>query len=199
MKFCECLVCDPDTDETEPCGLPVEGNTTMCASHNAYFRKLEKQNLKQSEKREALLEKAKNQKPKKAISRNPKDWSNTFLCSDGTRVTQAEINEKLKETYAEIDDCFCQGCGEVGNSHAHIIAQARCKHIGKTELIWDRNNIFWSDFKCNAAIENPKGEAWKTLRNIDKCIQFIYEHDKELYFKFEAQGWQAKIKENEKI
>lgn len=185
-------------DESE-CGERCEGNTPFCGSHNRTLRREAETSRKQSEKREQQLKKAKNQKPKKAISRNPKDWSNTFLCSDGTRVTQYEINERLKQTYAEIDDCFCEGCGEVGNSHAHIIAQARCKHIGKTELIWHRDNIFWSDFKCNSAIENPKGEAWKTLRNIDQCIQFIYEHDKELYFKFEAQGWQAKIKENEKI
>lgn len=172
-----------------------------CASHRRTISKEATEEKKQAEKRAQQLKKAKekSQKPKARISKNPADWSNTFLCSDGTRVTQAEINEMLKQTYAEIDDCFCEGCGEVGNSHAHIIAQARCKQLGKTELIWDRDNIFWSDFKCNAAIENPKGEAWKILRNIDQCIQFIYEHDKELYFKFEAQGWQAKIKENEII
>lgn len=174
----------------EPCGNITEGRTNFCSSHNRQLRKESENERKQSEKRALQLQKAreKSKEPRKKISKNPADWSNTFLCSDGTRVTQAQINERLHEAYDQIDDCFCKGCGRVGNSHAHIIAQARCKQIGKTELIWDRDNIFWSDFACNSAIENPKGKSWKSLKNIDKCLAFIKLHDPELYTKFELSA-----------
>lgn len=181
-----CKWAEPD----DYCFNLVEGNTDFCARHNRLIRKEQFLQTQATEKRKKQIEKAKskNQQKRKPISKNPKDWGNTFLCSDGTRVTQAVIIEKLKQTYSEIDDCFCCGCGQVGNSHAHIIPQARCKHIGKTELIWHRDNIFWSDFKCNQAIENPKGKAWKRLRNIDKCLLFIKQHDPELFAKFELSA-----------
>lgn len=161
-----------------------------CGTHERCISKESENENKLLEKRSKIPErqKEKAKQPRKTISKNPKDWSNTFLCSDGTRVTQAEINVRLKEAYSQIDDCFCKGCGEVGNSHAHVISQSRCKQIGKSELIWNCENIFWSDFKCNSAIENPKGKAWKSLKNIDKCLAFIKLHDPELYSKFQLSA-----------
>lgn len=155
----------------------------LCESHRRAKVKQEQDDKKAAEKRKA----------KKGISKNPKDWNNTFLCSDGTRVTQAQIDQKYSGHRAKLRHrTICQGCGkEPAVCNAHIIAKARCKKIGKTELIWNSDNMFQSCFKCNAAIETPKGHEWKRLKNIDTCIQFIYEHDKELYFKFEAQGWRA--------
>jgi hypothetical protein len=89
---------------------------------------------------------------------------------------------------------FCEGCGDLSHSHAHIIPQARCKAIRKTELIWNSRNWFHGCIKCNSAIENPKEQAWKQLKNIDECMEFIREHDKELFQKFLNNGYQAKIK-----
>lgn len=97
MKFCECLVCDPDTDETEPCGLPVEGNTTMCASHNAYFRKLEKQNLKQSEKREQQIKKAKEK------SQQPRQRPKPV--SDKRKIKNAEYSILREQFLKEHPNC----------------------------------------------------------------------------------------------
>ena len=120
---------------------------------------------------------------------------NHYADSEGNVWTQRQIDRKRSEAYRiehEKEPSFwCEGCGQLAQCHAHIIPQARCKQIKKTELIWTPANWFNSCFKCNSAIENPKGEAWKSLKNIDSCIQFIYANDKELYFKFEAQGWQA--------
>lgn len=171
----------------------VEGRTNYCARHNRLLRKLEQDDKKATEKRKALL--LKPMKLRNGISKNPKDWTNTFLCSDGTRVTQAEINELRKEAYQLYDwqdpiepkkRLNCEGCGilMLKTSHAHIIPQARCKVIGKTELIWDWKNFFHSCDKCNAAIENPKGKAWRNLKNIDQCLEFIKLHDEELFTKF---------------
>lgn len=201
MKTCEYGVYNPTIDEIEPCGNLCEGSTDMCASHNAFFRKLEKQNLKAQEKRNTLIAKQreKAKQPRKTISKNPADWKNTFLCSDGTRVTQAEINELRKEAYQLYDwqdpiepkkRLNCEGCGilMLKTSHAHIIPQARCKVISKTELIWDWNNFFHSCDNCNLAIENPKAKAWKQLKNIEKCLSFIKQHDPELFMKFELSA-----------
>lgn len=173
----------------EPCGEICEGRTTMCASHNRFTRREYALMQKQSSKRAAILQKAKekNKQPRKAISKNPSDWGNTFLCSDGTRVTQEEINGMMIPHRTMMGQA-CQGCGiKIAVCKAHIIPRARCKVIGKTELIWEPQNMFDSCFNCNSAIENPKGEAWKKLKNINYCLAFIELHDKELFAKFESR------------
>ncbi|HEU5289546.1 MAG TPA: hypothetical protein VFU05_02810 [Cyclobacteriaceae bacterium] len=160
-----------------------------CETHRRSNEKQKTDAQKQSEKRAKILEKAKSKAPRKTISKNPKDWSNTFLCSDGTRVTQATINDNLRRHYAvNGKNVVCDGCRKATTGHAHIISQARCKQIGKTELIWHRMNWFYGCNECNAAIENPKGGAWKGLLNIRKCLSFIKEHDPELYAKFQLSS-----------
>jgi hypothetical protein len=128
-----------------------------------------------------------------------------YHCSDGSTVTQREIDKKRSEAYRkkyqDNPHPICEGFGgKRAEGTAHIIPQSRCKKIRKTELIWDLDNMFPASHAANKAIENPKGQEWKQLKNIDKCIQFMYEHDKDLYFKFESQGWQnhpiAKVKQN---
>lgn len=119
--------------------------------------------------------------------------TNTYLCSNGTRVTQEEINKKRGEAYrikyqdnsCPIDEGFRE---QRAKCTAHIISQSRCKQIGKTELIWDIDNMFAATFESNAAIENPKGDAWKKLKNINYCLAFIELHDKELFAKFEQSA-----------
>lgn len=168
-------------------------DTKLCATHSKMQRKAEDQAKKDAEK--LALKLSKKREPRATISKDPEKWKNTFLCSSGKKVTQAEINRYRESAYnyqaQSTTVTKCHGCGQPATCRAHIIAQARCKQLNKTELIWHLGNFFPSCFKCNSAIESPKGQEWKTLKNIDACIQFIYEHDKELYFKFEANGWQA--------
>lgn len=165
-----------------------------CASHNRQLRKSETDAHKQVEKRSQAIEKAriKSQVPRKAISKNPKDWSNTFLCSDGTRIKQSTIdfhyNRSKVAKYGGKEIRKCEGCGTLCNANAHIISKARCKLICKTELIWHFDNYFPACNKCNSAIENPKGKAWKSLNNIEKCLAFIKQHDPELFAKFEQSA-----------
>lgn len=114
--------------------------------------------------------------------------ANMAYCSDGSRVSQATINaryyEARKEKYSGAIAFRCAGCGQACNGSAHIIAQARCKVLHKTELIWNPKNFFPACEQCNRAIENPNGEAWKKLNNIEECLEFISIHDQELYMKF---------------
>lgn len=164
----------------------------VCSECLHELAKAEKDEKKANAKREKQLLKSKLQQsqPKKAISKKPKDWKNTFLCSDGTRVTQAEINERRSAAYEKYDTLLdsgnkCEGCGGIATNHAHIIPQSRCKKIGKTQLIWTLLNFFKSCNACNLAIENSKGKDWRYLKNIDHCLVFIKGHDPELYTKFE--------------
>lgn len=128
----------------------------------------------------------------KGWPKGKKRGSNSFLCSDGTRVTQQQIDKKRSEAYRikyqdnpnPIDEGFRE---QRAKCTAHIISQARCKQIGKTELIWDIDNMFPATFESNAAIENPKGDAWLKLHNKEYCLKFIEKHDKELFAKFESR------------
>lgn len=158
------------------CGSTKVEKNGNCATFNREQRKPQSKPIKKS-----------------SISRDPKKWSNTFLCSDGTRVTQAEIAERRLKAYNEKYNPFviypCEACG-IGrpHSHAHIIPQARCKAIGKTELIWHPDNFFRAHNLCNTILENPKNPEWKNFKNIDKCLAFIKLHDPELYAKFELSA-----------
>jgi len=117
-------------------------------------------------------------KPKQAIA---------YFCSDGTKVTQSQIDSRRSKAYRETYPSqiqICRGCGDQAQGSAHIIPQSRCKQIHKSELIWSNENFFPGCHKCNAAIENPKGQEWKNLNNINECLEVMKKYDIELYNKF---------------
>ncbi len=121
----------------------------------------------------------------------PEGYFKAILAVDsyGNTWTQKEIDKKRSEAYRikyqdnpnPIDEGFRE---KRAQCTAHIIPQARCKQLGKTELIWDIDNMFAATFESNAAIENPKGQAWKKLHNKQYCLNFMQKHDPELYAKF---------------
>jgi hypothetical protein len=108
--------------------------------------------------------------------------------STGERITdatiQARYSKMLRYRYEGCGRLKCEGCGEYATCTAHIIAKARLKQLHKAELIYDPKASFPACYKCNLAIENPKGEAWKELKNKEYCLEFIEIHDPELYQKF---------------
>lgn len=170
MPYCDCGNFSRDVVNGGP-----------CSSCERQQRKEWDRAAKDQEKRQKALSAPKIKRT--AIKKQGNN--NTFLCSDGSRVTQGRIDELLRRHYSLYKRLsVCEGCRRAATSHAHIIPQARCKAIGKTELIWNRDNWFYGCFECNAAIENPKGQEWKDLLNIEKCLEFIKVHDKELYAKF---------------
>ncbi len=134
-------------------------------------------------------------KPKNRI--NPISSSNKYRCSSGELVSQIEINKNLKEVYKYIDLDrlpICQGCNSPHNpplSHSHTISQARCKSLGKTELIWDEENIEIECFgapssnptECHNIWEVSNLEMKKTLFNFKKKLEYIKIHDQETYKK----------------
>jgi hypothetical protein len=110
-------------------------------------------------------------------------------CSDGSQVSQATIDKRrsdaYKKRYADGSGSVCLGCGARSEGSAHIIPQARCKQLHRTELIWSEENFFPACHACNAAIENPKGDKWKKLLNLFDCLYVIEKYDNELYSKFD--------------
>jgi hypothetical protein len=118
--------------------------------------------------RKASEEAAKPKKQAKPIDKVGK--KNLFECSDGEKVTQADINslkDKMYHVYDAIQtDPDCEGCRlEQAQGHAHIIPQARCKNLNKTELIWTMLNIFKACHSCNTIAENISSPAIMQLKN----------------------------------
>jgi hypothetical protein len=111
---------------------------------------------------------------------------NYSICSDGTKVSQATIDRKYAEArrnkYADMmgTPC-CEACGESSVDNDHTIAQARCKVIHKTELIWDPKNFPRSCRKCHHEWENVKGLKWVDHANVDERLRYLRKHDPEGY------------------
>lgn len=166
------------------CQNICEGTTDRCSTHNRLARKISSERKKEAEKQTILRAKSIPWYP------TPKKigTTNTWGCSSGKRVTQFEIIRYRDAAYNEksksVDMTVCEGCGGKGVCWAHIIPQATCKNMGKTELIWHLRNIFRSCYNCNSAIENPSGSDWKSLKNIDECLSFIKVNAPVLHQKF---------------
>lgn len=161
------------------CNRPVEGSTNGCAT----CRREQRKAIDQAAKPKKVYTLARQKTPIKKVG-----TTNTFLCSDGSRVTQAQIERYKTEAYKTkypSQTMMCHGCG-LNHAHgsAHIIPQARCKQLGLTDLIWNTINFFPGCIICNSVLENPKGSAWKKLLNIEYCLAVIKQFDEVLYQKF---------------
>lgn len=79
---------------------------------------------------------------------------NTYLCSDGSRVTQPQLERKMRvakmELIEEQLDSFgynfcqerkCKRSNGVRLDCSHTISIQHAKNLGKTELCWDKNNM----------------------------------------------------------
>src|SRR5689334_15148630 len=167
------------------CGNPSRKVTGgPCASCERKGRKDIESERKYQEKRQTAL----SVPGKKRQAAKRQTDHNTFLCSDGTRVTQSQIDHNRSVAYKlkyPVQEATCHGCWmRKANGSAHSIPQARCKHLGKTELIWHPDNFWPGCLICNLAAENPKGERWKKLLIKDEMLAFIEKHDHELFMKF---------------
>lgn len=124
------------------------------------------------------------------------DKTNKYKCSDGTLVTQSQINRKYAETCKQIDQtrpAVCQGSGrsDVPLSHSHTIPRARCKELGKTELIWDPDNIELEGYEEPTSKPTMAHNIWETgsvlqkyhLLNFQRKLSYIKIHDPQTYQK----------------
>lgn len=125
-------------------------------------------------------------KPKPAPKRIDKvGKKNLFECSDGEKVTQTQINYYRSLCYEQKDfihggvQWVCEGCLGKSEGRAHIVPQARCKVIKKTDLIWNTKNVFYACHKCNTTAENISSPAIMQLKNYQRIKAFMLEHDYE--------------------
>ncbi len=129
----------------------------------------------------AIARKAEREEQKAALKSKPKPIQKV---SAKQAFINRQYSSSLKKRYQEAPKQKCAGCGAPAVCTAHIIAKSRLKLIGKPELIWNPKASFPACHACNLAIENPKGQEWKALANIEECLAFIEEHDPELHRKF---------------
>jgi hypothetical protein len=184
------------TCKVDGCGQPVANKFhKLCADH-----RYQQQNGGKT-KQQVYMERAKGKvviKEQKTIAGLPdlkKQYSITKVsskpkcrCSDGSMVSQVEIKRKTAETYDKIGQDrakFCQGCGrwDVPLSHSHIIPQARCKVLGKTELIWDKDNIHYHCFNdsssCHLKWETGNPVELIKMLDLEENIFYLEKHDPE--------------------
>lgn len=109
-------------------------------------------------------------------------------CSDGRRVSQSTIDRKYaqarkeKHIFSPIGVCEC--CGKKpAIDNDHTIAQARCKQIHKTELIWNPLCFVSSCRNCHMDWERFKNGNWINHKNVEQRLRFLKEHDPEGYNK----------------
>ena len=105
--------------------------------------------------------------------------------SNGLTVTQNQIETKLKKTYQNMPLLWtCECCGEQrAQDHDHTISRARCKSIGKTELIWDENNVSQSCRECHRDWESYRNGRFEDHQNVKKRMLYVKRHDLENFEK----------------
>lgn len=130
----------------------------------------------------------------KRRKRNIKSVSSTskYYCSDGEVVSQAEINRRYQKVCKEIileRENVCEGTGrtDLPLSNSHTISQRRCKQLGKTELIWAKDNIFLESMGDSTSAhfiwENEEFGEKEKLINFELKLEYIKIHDVEMYQK----------------
>lgn len=132
--------------------------------------------------------------PKKKHSIKKVSDTTRYRCSDGTLVSQAEITANYRRAQEHIaleSNGVCQGTGrtDLPLSFSHTISRARCKQLGKAELIWDIDNIEVESMGENDSAhyiwEHGDLESKKRLLNFAKKFSYIQKHDPETYRKWE--------------
>lgn len=88
----------------------------------------------------------------------------TYKCSDGSRISQAQIDRNIKRAKAQklqsfLDEhgyFFCEECKKNNCKPidcSHDISVQECKDSGKTELSYDVNNITLRGRECHASLD----------------------------------------------
>lgn len=111
----------------------------------------------------------------------------TYKCSDGTRVTQGQIDRRRSKAYEQMHDPSITQCAAYPfiswNDHDHTISQARCKQLGKTELIWDVQNIEFSSRLAHNEWESYGSGCFEEHANVLTRMLYLKRHDPERFEK----------------
>ena len=106
---------------------------------------------------------------------------NYYMTTTGVKWSQATIDRKLREVYAqadEVDHYICECCGKYPpDHHDHTISRKRCKELGKADLIIDRKNWSYSCALCHGQWESYKSSLFTHHRNYIIRMEYLKEHD----------------------
>lgn len=111
---------------------------------------------------------------------------NHYHTSTGERVTQGQIDARLKKSYRQNEsDYVCQSrgvnCQTSPCDHDHSISQKRCKELHKAELIYDPENWVISCRACHSEHESWKSGLNQLHKNYTKRMEYMKKHDPEGY------------------
>jgi len=99
----------------------------------------------------------------------------SYKCSDGTKVSQDQIDRNVKKAKAQklqqfLDNhgyFFCEDC-ENNNDNpidcSHDVPVSACKNQGRTELAWDVDNITLRGRDCHSKLDKLNSQ-WTQHNN----------------------------------
>lgn len=167
------------------CELPAS-RTGYCASHDHVARK-EKREKNKPKAKQAPLQRSAFTSTRTAIKKvSPTNLKNT---SNGERLTEKEIKERLQyafsqKAYATDMSMACDCCEQsTWDDHDHTISKKRCKELGKTELVYDVDNIEYSCRECHVRWESYKSGEFRLHKNFQKRMDYMKIHDYESWVK----------------
>ena len=110
---------------------------------------------------------------------------NKYRTSTGQYISEATIKKRLSENYRNNPSwSVCEACGHNrATEHSHVISKARCKQIQKADLIYSRENWFFSCRKCHEDWEALHSDRWKRFKNLERLIPVLQKHDPQGYMK----------------
>lgn len=105
--------------------------------------------------------------------------------STGEYISDATIKKRLSENYRHHPAwSVCEACGcKPATEHSHVISKQRCKELGKADLIYSRENWFFSCRKCHHDWEAVNGDQWTRFKNLERLIPVLQKHDPQGYMK----------------
>lgn len=109
--------------------------------------------------------------------------ANKYDCSDGSQVTQQQIDRNRAKAYSlryagALAVCEC--CGQRATESSHIVAQSRCsKILHRADLVWNPENFFPSCRSCHCRWHDND----TTLPGYDRYMEVVERLDPEGYRK----------------
>lgn len=121
----------------------------------------------------------------KSINKGTKE--NTYECSDGTRITQKELDMRIRS--AKIRKGKKLKCTALGDDYdfdthgpldwSHTISVERCKELGKSELSYDLNNMVCECRASHMDWESYKSGDFQMAMNVIGRMRYLKERDPE--------------------
>lgn len=192
------LKLQPEEKVCVECGSKYVVNKKYCLCQKCNHKRMHGETIEETQLKKFREREKKKQfnTPEKKKTLSYLSKTNKYKCSDGTLVTKKEILERYRKVCDEITnerEGICEGTGsnEFPLSFSHTISRARCQELGKTELVWSKDNIEVEGMESPCSKPKAAHNIWAdapwpekmNLLNIQRKLNFIKKHDPEQYQK----------------